>query len=386
MQDFILKIEKNIWQSFETENRIGLLTGLSGIVLFYSKMYSIYKLEDYLTKLTKVVEKVNEIIENEPTSSTLCSGLAGFGLALLHLEDNLIEIDNEYFEIIDSVLLDDFRRLNQSNNYDFLHGSMGIAMYFIERCTYYKNEELISELNQFAEDLVRKISTDLKEVLTTETALDNDDKFCIYFGLAHGVAGYLNFLIYFERNFTELKSDIDVSLKICIKFLQSYKDYNDNSKQYYPNLLLLESGSIVNSRLSWCQGDFGISNALYNCGVYLKEDTLIKESKKLIEASRTISLEESFVSDFGLCHGSTGIALQYYLASKKLNIDCSEEIEKWLNIIQEQTSDYETFLSYEKGKYYNESNLLEGTVRLALTLFTLENKIDSKWLELINLF
>ncbi|MFW0739758.1 lanthionine synthetase LanC family protein [Flavobacterium sp. T12S277] len=386
MQDSILKIEKNIWQSFETEKRIGLLTGLSGIALFYSKMYTIYKLEDYLIKLTKVVEKVNEIIENEPSSSTLCSGLAGFGLALLHLEDHLIEIDTEYFEVIDSILLDDFRSFNQSNNYDFLHGSMGIAMYFIERCKYTKNENLISELNQFAEDLVNKISTDLKEVLTTETALDNDDKFCIYFGLAHGVAGYLNFLIYLERNFAELKSDIDTSLKIGIAFLQSYKNYNDNSKQYYPNLLLLESGSIINSRLSWCQGDFGISNALFNCGAYLEEDHLIKESEKLIQAARAISLEESLVSDFGLCHGSTGIALQYYLASKKLNIDCSEEIEKWLNIIHEQTSDYETFSSYEKGRYKSESNLLEGTVGLALTLFTLENKIDSKWLELINLF
>lgn len=386
MQDVILKIEKKIWESFENENRIGLLTGLSGIVLFYSKMYSIYKLDDYFIKLNKVVEKVNEIIENEPSSPTLCNGLAGFGLALLHLDDNVIEIDEEYFEIIDSILLDDFTSFNQSNNYDFLHGSMGIAMYFIERCKHFKNENIISELNRFGEEFIRKINIDLKEVLTMETGLDDDDKFCIYFGLAHGIAGYLNFLIFFKINFTEFKSDIDSSLNIGIEYLQSYKNYNHDSKQYYPNVLLLESGKIVNSRLSWCQGDFGISNALYNCGVYLKEDKLIKEAEKLIEASRSISLEESFVNDFGLCHGSSGIALQYYLASKKLNIDYSEDIEKWLDIICEQTSNYEIFLSYKNGKYYNESNLLDGIAGLALTLMTLENKTESKWLELINLF
>jgi hypothetical protein len=37
MNDLISKIEKDIWKSFPNENKIGLLTGLSGVALFKIK-------------------------------------------------------------------------------------------------------------------------------------------------------------------------------------------------------------------------------------------------------------------------------------------------------------------------------------------------------------
>lgn len=384
--DSILKIEKYIWESFANEKKIGLLTGLSGMALFYDKMYAVYKEDVYLEKLESIVEKVNNILEKEPTLSSLCSGLAGFGLLLLSLKNSSIEIDSEYFEDIDVILLEDLRSFSETDNYDFLHGSMGVAMYFIERCKSYKSQNNISKLNKFAEDLIHKMNQNFKEVLVSETALENDDRFCIYFGIAHGVACYLNFLIHLDQNFDELTSDITSVIKTGVAFLESYKRFDENSKQYYPNLLLIKSGTIVGSRLSWCQGDFGISNALYNCGVFFNEDRLIDEAKMLIKASCQMTLEESLVNDVGICHGSGGIALQYYLASKKYNIDFSPEIEKWLDIANTQTLNYKSFLSFEKGEYHEENNLLEGAAGLGMTLLTVENKIDTKWLEFINLF
>lgn len=385
MEDAILKVEKNIWESLEDENRIGLLTGLSGMAFFYSKMHSVYKRDEYLIKLATIVEKVNDMLENEPSITTLCSGLAGFGLVLLSLEDDIIDIDAEYFESIDSVLLEDLKSCCEANHYDFLHGSMGIAMYFIERCKSDKNEKNIAALNHFSENLIYKINNSLEEILISEVALDNDDRFCIYFGIAHGIAGYLNFLLYLQSNFSELKTDITSSLQKCISYLKSYKKFDENSKQFYPNLLLIHSNTIVNSRLSWCQGDFGIANSLYNCGIYLNDDHLIKESEELIASCQKISLQESFVNDFGLCHGSAGIAIQYHLASKKHKTAFTEDIQKWMNIVKMQTSDYQQFVAYEKGSYHAETNLLEGSVGLGLILLTLENKIDHRWLELVNL-
>lgn len=41
MQDIILKIEANIWESVPNENRIGFLTGLSGDALFYNYLYKL---------------------------------------------------------------------------------------------------------------------------------------------------------------------------------------------------------------------------------------------------------------------------------------------------------------------------------------------------------
>ena len=386
MHDKFLKIEQNIWKSFESENRIGLLTGLSGMALFYSKMFEAFEYGSYRDKLLMVIEKINAILENEPCTSSLCSGIAGFGIVLMEIGDNCIEVDKEYYDTLDLILIDDLQSYSELDKYDFLHGSMGIAMYFIERCKMDKNLRNIEELNKFSENLIGKINNDLNDFFTSEITLDPEDRFCIYFGVAHGVSGCLNFLVYLKNNFSELKADIDHSLRSCISVLESYKKFDETSKQFYPNLFLLESKTTVNSRLSWCQGDLGVANSLFNCGIYLNDETLIDESRRLMNESKKLNLQESFVKDFGLCHGSTGIALQFGMASQKYNEDFSEEISYWLDIIAVQTENFQKFKFYSEQKYIDESNLLEGTIGLGLTLLTLENKIDSNWMRAINLF
>ncbi|MNQ92135.1 Lanthionine synthetase C-like protein [compost metagenome] len=106
-----------------------------------------------------------------------------------------------------------------------------------------------------------------------------------------------------------------------------------------------------------------------------------------MDHSATISFEDSCVNDFGICHGSAGILIQFYLASKKYNIDYSQEIDRWLEVVKKQTNNFEEYPWYDNSKkmYSPEINLLVGAVGLGLTLLTVENKIDTKWLEILNL-
>ncbi len=46
MQQEIEKIEKFIWNAFETENRIGFFDGLSGLALFYYYLNQAHKNEE----------------------------------------------------------------------------------------------------------------------------------------------------------------------------------------------------------------------------------------------------------------------------------------------------------------------------------------------------
>lgn len=43
----IFKIEKSIWADFITEQRIGLLDGLSGFILFYDNLFQVYQTEEF---------------------------------------------------------------------------------------------------------------------------------------------------------------------------------------------------------------------------------------------------------------------------------------------------------------------------------------------------
>lgn len=383
MKEIVSKIEKNIWQSVSNENKIGLLDGLSGIAVFYNYLGEVYENIEYQEKLLIIIDKIDNLISEEIKTYTLCSGLAGYGLVLLALNDKNIEIDEEYFNSLDSILLEDLNEQFKKNNYDFLHGALGIMFYFLERYKAKKTEFLAEILNDFAIQLCDKISLDLKKVLVRKTGFNDE---CYYLGIAHGVSGLINFLVHLADNFGELKIDISNSLKICIDFLRGHKEYEPNSMQFYPNLILLETETSIGSLLGWCQGDLGVSNALYNAGLFLNDNDLKNEAIELMEGTKNISFKESRVKDIGICHGSSGILIQYFLASLKLEKNYSKEIETWFSVIKEQTNDFEEFLAHKgKGEYEDNNSFLKGSVGLGLVLLTISNGVNSNWLRFVNL-
>lgn len=384
MKDKILKIEKKIWSSFDQNKNIGLFTGLSGIILFYDYLNQAYPEQAFEEKLMTIIENSNQLIEQEVNSGSLCSGFAGYGITLLRLKNKSIEIDEDYFDSIDSIILDEFQHCCETNKFDFLHEAMGMAMYFIERYKQNQNQYAFEILNDFSRKLISKVDTDFQSILMKS----GESRGNYYsFGIAHGVASYLNFLIYLKNSIEDLNVDISISLQICIDFLMSFKKYDMESKQFFPNSFLLETNQNIASRLSWCQGDLGISNALFNTGVFLNDEELMKEAVFLMNKSSKLKFNESGVNDISICHGSAGIIIQYYLASKKYNIDYTSNIEYWFQILEKQTDNFEKFLCYDNlnKKYKPEINLLLGAAGLGLTLLTLENKIDAEWLETLNL-
>lgn len=384
IQNKILNIERDIWENFEKKDNIGLYLGLSGFVLFYDHLYELYPCNEFGDKLLIVIEKANTLIQEQQNSASLCSGLAGYGLILLRLKNQNINIDEEYFESIDSFLIEEFEALCKSNDFDFMHESMGIAMYFIERYKSNNNTQVSENLKYFGENLINKINTDFQSVLVKS---DNARGEYYSFGLAHGVASYLNFLIYLKKHFALLTSDISGALRVCAAFLNSYKKYDNQSKQYYANVISIKTNNVIPSRLSWCQGDLGVSNALYNTGTYLNDEVLINEAIALMNHSASINFEDSGINDFGFCHGSAGILIQFYLAARKYNIDYSKQITHWYSVLKEQTEDFGKFFWFENStsKYIPESNLLVGSAGLGLVLLTVENGTDPTWLELFNL-
>ena len=132
----------------------------------------------------------------------------------------------------------------------------------------------------------------------------------------------------------------------------------------------------------WCQGDL----SLFNAGELLNDESLKNEAILLVENSRKISFEESNINDFGICHGATGIIIQYHLLGIKMDIDVSQEIKKWLKVVNQQTKNHEVFLAHQgHGEYESDFGLLTGAAGLGIVLLTLENKISSDWLVAINL-
>ena len=58
----IITIESQIWKDFKNEERIGFLSGLSGIAYFYDTIFDLYKKPEYEIKLIEVIEKINTLV------------------------------------------------------------------------------------------------------------------------------------------------------------------------------------------------------------------------------------------------------------------------------------------------------------------------------------
>lgn len=383
MNDILFKIERNIWESIANESRIGIMDGLSGIALFYNSLYEVFGNEDYKDKLLFIIDKANKIITEEDISFNLCSGLAGYGLMLLRVQNNFIEVDEDYFASIDLLLQEELNKQTSLNKYDYLHGSMGIAKYFIERYKTTDNHLVIEVLDKFSRELIEKINTNFEDVLIEPVFFD---KTCYYFGLAHGAAGYLNFLIYLKRNFTGMKHDIKEPLNVISRFLNNYKGKNIDSNQFYPNLFILETKTRINPILGWCQGDLGISIALLNLGLYLNEPNVNNEALELINNIEQITIDDSGVMDFAMCHGSLGIILQFHLISIISEMDSANSINKWYDVLEQQTKKFTEFFTFHNGKYQKETNLLDGIAGLGMGILTLKKKISYQWLDIFNLY
>ena len=384
MNEIISRIEKHIWDDFENNDSIGLLTGLSGVAMFYDSICNVYKNKIHQEKLFLVIEKINNLIAEKESLSSLCSGLAGFGWMLLKINNKNIQIDETYFNDLDAVLLEDLESQSKNDDYDFLHGSIGIAIYFIERHHQTKSDFIKSIIIRYSKRVISKIENDLESLLLVDDHTGKEK--CIYFGLAHGVASVINFLIILSENCKELFGNVTPSLIKCIDFLNEYKNFDIESKQFYPNVYFANSKEVSAARLSWCQGDLGISNSLYNAAQFLSDEKLLEEAILLINSTKCVKFEESRVVDFGICHGTVGILIQYFIASPKFSIDFSDEIKYWYSILERQTNNFNIFLSFNGFSFENKTNLLSGSSGLGLCLLTLENKINKDWLRCFNLF
>ena len=167
----LTKIEEKVWLSIQNESNIGLLEGLSGIALFYKFLTDINSEEQYNEKLLFILNKINNLISEEEQSFSLCSGLSGYGLLLLDINSQAITIDDDYFNVIDSFLLEELVEQSSKYNYDFLHGSMGIAVYLINRCKVKKSTKLINALNDFTQNLSDKIVFSFENLITRKPNL-----------------------------------------------------------------------------------------------------------------------------------------------------------------------------------------------------------------------
>lgn len=342
-------------------NNYGLLTGYIGQMIFLFE-YANKVDTNYLINVNLYVEQFYNDVEQGIVLSSYSRGISGacLGLAYLNAKNSLSFVSKNIEEYLSSEV-DAFL---QNDDFDFLHGAIGIGFYFIEK---FKEKD-----NKVAKDTLENIlkNIDKKKIIKGDnkiTWLNFNNVSDI--SISHGVSSIIIFLSkLIDVNFPNtvlIKNLLRRATNYVISQQIDFKIYNS----YYP--YTSDEENLKGSRLAWCYGDLGICMALLKSSEILLDMQLQKSTLDILlyNISRK-NLKKNLVEDSAICHGTAGISLIYNILYKKYKLREFYHCEKfWI------TKTVELYQNEE----INDLSLLEGLSGTGLVLLNSQYNTELKW-------
>lgn len=375
-QEILSKIANHLIESSEIDSDdYGLLSGQAGVVLFLVSYGQIAKNDIYIEQGLRILMN---ILHSEKTYKTasLCSGLAGVGwlldyLYLMGYVDNQDSID-----VIDDIILGKLHRYIRNNFWDYLHGYIGIGVYFIRR----RNRTNIQEgLNLIIQKIINS-SVEVSDGLMWQGLLSlRPIKIGVNISLSHGISGILSFLT--KCFIIEKNESIKLIIEKTCKFLLGQKVDKDNS--FFPTFSK-EDNEIHGSRLGWCYGDLGICYSLYNAGKAINDAAISKQAQQMLmwEAANRRDLIRNGIRDACFCHGTVGVAHIFYRLWLDTHIvEFKYAYEYWffetlkMSKYDDGIAGYKAYLNKD-GNYFNKTDLLNGVSGIGLSLLFMNKFLE----------
>ncbi len=379
----------NQHESWDVKQPYSLLSGQAGTILLQSMLYQGTKNEDYTSQIMDSIERISGIVENiQRPRTTFCSGLAGFGWLLMHLNgNNIIDMDaDHYLDDLDQILEFELHKMLQFKNFDILHGAMGVGLYFIKRNKPDNVKKIIDALTADKQVMNHGIAWSRFDSYTTKEDIYD-------FGLAHGMAGTLYFL---GKCYTagidrvQCKELIDGSV---LFFMNNINKQSDTSGSFYPGMIPVkkynkEPESMRFSRLAWCYGDLGILHTLLLISDWTADKSLQeKVLNMLLKVAVRKSIPETLVKDAGFCHGAAGNCYVFkniyrLTGNEVFSATADYWLEQTLNFKQNEPSSVCGYL-FHKGEsgWHPETGVLSGLGGVGIVLADHNFSINHNWNE-----
>ncbi len=364
---------------------IGVLSGSSGVALFhfyYSQFANDSRHED---KGAEIMTRTFEQIQKGFTYPTFCNGIAGACWVLeLLKEEQFIELEEDIITSeVDTYLYEKMKSFIEDNNFDFLHGAIGIGYYFLKR---YENIQTSSPNCRYKYYLLELLNAIAKNAIQTKNFVKWKSGIIsgsfraegYNLGLAHGIPSIILFL--------SKLAEYPIFNRLCFELLEpscnyilSCKHIDESLTSSFPNWIVRDDIASHNSRLAWCYGDLGVGIALLQTAKTIKNETIYQEAIDLLQ--RTTNRKSPFeanITDPGLCHGSYGVMnmyLQMFLIS-------DDTVFKDISDLWAQLSlDMIGFEDKNRDLTSIEPSLLDGTPGIGMALISYLNLDYTKWKE-----
>ncbi|MCT4637986.1 MAG: lanthionine synthetase C family protein [Bacteroidales bacterium] len=359
----------------------GLMGGKTGVALFLFYYYKYTNNIEYLNKANELIYADFDCINEGFRIPSYAQGISGilFTLSVLKKEKLISFNDDEvitpFYPSLQRIIEKDFG----NGNYDYLHGALGYGINFIKGedntdiCNY-----ILEELEKSAEDFNDKgVSWKSSNPVTGQTGYN--------LSLSHGISS----IIYFLSSLYIKSSDKDKVYNLLsktVKYLKTNIQPFDKVGSYFPSCAN-DNNETEKSRLAWCYGDMGIAISLWQAG----NKTNTQEWKNLAEEIMLYSttrrnIDNEYVKDSGLCHGSSGLGLIFSRMYNYTGIsEFKEAANYWLNITMEFANNedglagFKTYRAANSSDYINDPSFLEGVSGVGLFMISAISDIEPVW-------
>lgn len=371
-------------------NPYGTMQGLLGenfgslLFLYYYADFTQDKQNMLLAK--QVFDNLFTKLESNIAGFSYSNGYAGIFYLLRFLQEKkFIRIDfSDSEEIIESYIINHARNCMQMNDYDYLHGSLGVAFYILKKNP---NHPFLREFIAFIYNTAEKNS--LNHTVKWKTPYGWPEReYGYHLSLSHGMTSMVLFLCRLMKSKSiNASNDCLSMLEGCMNYILMQEIDPTQYGSYFSNRSLEDNYLPVQSRLAWCFGDIGIAWALWQTGIAINNRPWQDKAIEIMEyATRRVNGEQTWVNDCGICHGSAGIAMVF----RRFYLETHGKIfhDAWIywinftlnfNRFDDGLAGYKTL---ELREWKNDLSLLTGISGIGLSLLSFMRDDLQEWDEL----
>ena len=384
----VAEIADCIYTAMQT-NPYNTMQGLSGenygALLFLYYYADFTKEKKYALLAEQVMDKLLAQLESNLAGFSYSSGYAGI-FYLFHFlqEKKFIDLDfSDAEEAVENYVIKNARSCMQLNDYDYLHGSLGVALYFL------KKNPNHPFLHEFIDFLYQKAEKDsLNHTVKWKTPWSTERVYDYHISLSHGMTSIVIFLCRLLKSEPFAASDkCFTMLKGCMNYILLQEIDPTQYGSCFPSTSLENNPTPMQSREAWCFGDLGIASALWQSGLAVKNRQWQDKAIEIIEyATQRVTWEQTSVNDCGLCHGSAGIAMVF----RRFYLETHKEIfynawTHWIDFtlnFKRFDDGWAGFKTFELEEWKNNISLLKGISGIGLSLLSFIRDDLQEWDEL----
>jgi lantibiotic modifying enzyme len=357
-----------------------LLGGQMGFAVFETYCNRYVGIEDDSRIWERISFSLNAIQEGEMIHA-FAGGMAGVAWGFLHLFNQGLLQDDELdpqsiVEDLDEGLFENAMMLLEDGNYDYLHGGLGVCLYFLERTP---SPQIADYLSQIVERLsavaVRFPNGDIAWNFDNFGTRSPQESNIYNLGLSHGSASIVAILsLLYEKGYARERCAELIQGNLQWMWGVRNKVRSNGMNSVFPNTVT-DVPTDQESRLAWCYGDLGIANTFWLAGEKLQNKAWKSIAEQTMLHAATRRGPDTLMNDAPLCHGTTGAAYFFSQFSKHSNVPVlAEAIDFWLQktaklALPKENED--VFLSYHRGQYESNLSLLDGEVSIAMALLSI---------------